>query len=408
MSHPAGVGTAHATSRAALLDVIRGAGQISRVDLARETGPHGSDRLHRGASSHRRRPRGGGRPGGVDRRQARRAALARAGGAVRDRRAPRPRGDHLRHRRPRRCRGQPLAAARRRRRRPGRRGRPGRVRAAHPGGPGGRRPRADPRPRRRLARPDHPDDRVGAHPAGDAGVDRLPARRRAADRRRAARAARERRHGGGGRGVLGRPDRRVQLLRRALHGDGHRVGHHRERRRRARVQRQHRRGRAHLPRRRRAAVLVRRRRLRRGAGRSGRRRRGSPRGRGRAARGRRRRGLRGAVPDGHAGGRPGPGPAATLGPVPGRRRPGAREHPRPRPDRAHGSVVRARGLAVRPDDPRAPGPHVLRPRDPPGRRGHLPARLRGGRHRRRRLVLQSELAPRHSFQRAAGAPARLA
>ncbi len=42
MSYPAGAGTPHATSRAALLDVIRAAGQISRVDLARETGLTGA------------------------------------------------------------------------------------------------------------------------------------------------------------------------------------------------------------------------------------------------------------------------------------------------------------------------------------------------------------------------------
>jgi len=42
VSHPSGVGAPHATSRAALLDVIRGAGQISRVDLARETGLTGA------------------------------------------------------------------------------------------------------------------------------------------------------------------------------------------------------------------------------------------------------------------------------------------------------------------------------------------------------------------------------
>lgn len=42
MSHPAGVGTPHVSSRAALLDVIRAAGQISRVDLARETGLTGA------------------------------------------------------------------------------------------------------------------------------------------------------------------------------------------------------------------------------------------------------------------------------------------------------------------------------------------------------------------------------
>ena len=224
-----GCGTPHATSRAALLDVIRGAGQISRVDLARETGLTGAT-----VSTVVRRLIDDGLVVEVGRAES-------TGGkpAVLLSLEPEARyaiGVHLDHGGITYVIADLGGAVVSRWRRPG---------------AGGDAPdavvdrvaselrtlvdQAGVDPERILGLgvvspgPDHPDDRVGAHPAGDAGVDRLSARRRPADRRRAARAARERRHGGRGRGVLGRPDRRVQLLRRALHGHGHRVGHHRQR-----------------------------------------------------------------------------------------------------------------------------------------------------------------------------------
>ena len=223
MSHPPGRGAARDQPRcAARRDPGGRADQPGRPHPRDRA--HGRDGLHRRASADRRRPRRRGRPRRVDRRQAGRAALARTGGAVRRRRAPGPRRDHLRHRQPRRRHRQPVAATRRRGRRARRRGRAGRRRAAHARRAGGHRPGPDPRARRRLARPDHAGHRAWRSPRPSCRRGRTfrsPTRCRPRPGcPSCSRTTRPRRPSGS----TGRADRRVELLRRALHGHRRRAG----------------------------------------------------------------------------------------------------------------------------------------------------------------------------------------
>ena len=202
-----GLGAAHASSRSAILDLIRAAGTISRVELTRATGLTAATistvvrrliddglvlEVGRAEST-------GGKPA--------HAPAARPVRALRGRRPPRPRRHHLRHRQPRRRDRRPLAAAGSRVRRPRHRRRPHRRGGPHDHHTGRRRPRAHPRAGRRLAGTDLRVDGDDAHPARHAALGRVPARRRPRGRRRAVGPARQRRDRRRHRRVLVRRDR---------------------------------------------------------------------------------------------------------------------------------------------------------------------------------------------------------